>query len=109
MSTVVNQMPNPMPERDHEHERLLTIVFNISPSQAAALSLLCSGQHRSTEEIKEFTGMKSNPKAIIWHMKPKLEEHGIELRSRRGIGYWMERECREKVQDLLVEYITRNQ
>lgn len=95
-----------MPERDEEHERLLSIVFDISPAQAAILSLLCRAAPATTEQVKEFADLKSDPKSVIWHLRSKLSAYDVELKSRRAIGYWIERDDREKVQQRTDTYIS---
>lgn len=94
-----------LPEKDIEHERLLGIVFDISPAQASVLSCLCRGTGATTAELLDFVGIQSEVKVVVSRTRDKLEAHGISIQSKPSIGYWMDVADRFKVEQLVREFV----
>lgn len=94
-----------LPVKDIEHERLLGIVFDISPAQASVLSCLCRGTGATTAELLDYVGISSEIKVVVSRTRDKLETHGLNIQSKPGIGYWMEPADRFKVEQLVREFV----
>lgn len=98
-------MNTTMPEKDEEHERILGIVFDISPAKASILSCLCRGTGATTQQLVTFAGVTSPVKPMISRMRKKLEEHGLAIESKMGVGYWMSPEDRVRVGRIVDEFV----
>lgn len=94
-----------LPERDQEHERVLGIVFDISPAQASVLSCLSRGTVATSDELLAYTGVKSNIKVIVSRTRAKLRTYGYDIKSRMGVGYWIEAEDRRGVEGAVQKFL----
>lgn len=77
-------------ERDPEYERLLGIVFNISPAQSSALSCLMRSVVVASGDLLAHTGSKSQVKVIVSRTRAQLRSHGFDIQSKKEVGYWIE-------------------
>ena len=96
------------PKRDRDHERLLGIVFGLSPAQAGVLSYLSRGTYATSDQLLEYIGAKSNIKVVVSRTRAKVKEYGVEIKSRIRVGYWIEADEREKVQGVVNDYLKGN-
>lgn len=79
-----------LPERDREHERLLGVVFNLSPAQAAIVSCLVRGTMASTEQLAAYAEVGSPVKVMVSRARARLKDHGFDIMSKMDVGYWIE-------------------
>jgi len=94
-----------LPDRDPEHERLLGIVFKLSPNRAATLSVLLKCTYVSSEKIMEYAGFNSPVKQAIWHIRAALHPLGVEVGNRQGVGYWIDKDDKAKVEHRVEEFL----
>lgn len=94
-----------IPARDHEHERVLGVVLNISPAQASVLSCLCRGTIVTGDELLEYTGAKSNIKVVVSRTRAKLKELGMDIKSKIGVGYWMDAADKDRVSGIVNKFL----
>jgi DNA-binding response OmpR family regulator len=94
-----------LPERDREHERVLGIVFNISPAQASVLSCLTRGTVATSEELLAYSGVKSFIKVVVSRTRAKLKEYGFDIKSKMEVGYWIEAEDRKAIEWMVKEFM----
>lgn len=94
-----------LPERDVEHERLISIVFNVPPQQAGLISLLAKGGIASTHQIRQYLDSKTHPKIIVTHVRSKLRENGMDIKSRPNVGYWMDENTRKQIDHLTSQFV----
>lgn len=94
-----------LPVRDHEHERVLGIVFDISPAQASVLSCLIRGRVATADELLAYTGSKSHIKVVVSRARSKLQAHGFDIKSRIGVGYWIEAEDRKGIEAMVEKFM----
>lgn len=78
------------PVRDKEHERVIGIIFDIPPQRAAIVSCLARGAVTTTRQLWSYLESKSPPKIAIAHVRKRLREEGLEIKSKPNVGYWME-------------------
>jgi hypothetical protein len=97
-----------IPERDREHERVLGIVFDISPAQASVLSCLCRGTVATADELLAYTGSKSHIKVVVSRVRAKLQLKGFDIKSRMGVGYWIEPDDRKGIEELATKFVEGN-
>lgn len=78
-----------LPEKDQEHERILGMVFDISPAQASVLSCLSRATVATADELLAYAGAKSHIKVVVSRTRAKLQMHGFDIQSKHGVGYWI--------------------
>lgn len=86
-----------MPARDNEHERVIGIIFDIPPQQAAIVSCLARGAVATTRQLWGYLGSKSPPKIAMSHVRQRLRDEGLEIKSKLNVGYWMEEPTIEEI------------
>lgn len=96
-----------LPKRDLEHERVLGIVFDLSPAQASVLSALTRGGIITPDQLLEYTGVKPPIKVVVSRARAKLRNHGFDIKSRIFAGYWMEPEDKAGVEDAVTKWVGR--
>lgn len=96
-----------LPKRDIEHERVLGIVFDLSPAQASVLSALVRGGITTPDELLAYSGVKPPIKVVVSRARTKLRNHGFDIKSRISVGYWMEPEDKEGVADAVTKWVGR--
>ena len=96
-----------LPDKNSDHERVLSIVFNISPAQAGVLSLLARAPFVTGEQLTDWINAKSEIKTVVSKTRSKLKEHGVEIHSRIGAGYWIDGADRDKIAAKVDEFMER--
>src|SRR6478735_6868563 len=87
-----------LPKKDTEHERVLGIVFDLSPAQASVLSALARGTVATSDELLKFASIKTQLKVVVSRTRAKLRTHGIDINSRIGVGYWIDKEGQDAIE-----------
>lgn len=100
---------SPLPEPDYGHERLVSIVFGLPFQQARFVSFLARGAIATTEQVQEYMGDKNKPRAIASYARAKLKEHGLDIKSKARVGYWIEPADRKAINDALDRYASGGQ
>jgi len=96
-----------IPERDAEHERVLGIVFDLSPAQAKVLSCLVRGTIRTRGELLAYANVKPPIKIVVSRTRAKLRAHGFDIKSRIGFGYWVEQTDRKGIEAEIAKFLER--
>lgn len=91
--------------RDREHERVLGIVFDISPAQASVLSCLCQNPLATADELLKHSGSKSHIKVVVSRTRSKLQAHGFDIKSKMGVGYWITAEDKAGIDAMVQKFI----
>ncbi|QIG67071.1 hypothetical protein EVB41_062 [Rhizobium phage RHph_TM3_14A] len=94
-----------LPERDTEHERVLGIVFELSPGQASVLSCLVRGAVAKTDELLEYSGLAGPMKVVIFRTREKMRTHGVFIRSKINVGYWIDGDDKKKVEKAVAKFL----
>jgi|GEM_PF-2893436 len=94
-----------LPERDREHERVLGIVFDISPAQASVLSCLSRSVTATADELLTYSGSKSHIKVVVSRVRAKLKEHGLDIKSKMNVGYWIEPDDRKAIEKMVTKFL----
>jgi hypothetical protein len=94
-----------IPERDSEHERVLGIVFELSPAQASVLSCLVRGTIATKEQLLTYSGTRPPIKIVVSRARAKLRTHGLDIKSRIGVGYWIEKDDRKGIEKAVREFL----
>lgn len=94
-----------LPERDNEHERIISIVFNIPMQQAALVSCLARGAVATTQQLQDYLESKTHPKIVVTHARSRLREDGMDIKSKWNVGYWMEEDTRNQIASRITAFM----
>lgn len=94
-----------LPARDEENERMLGVVFDISPAQASVLSCLTRATIATADELLAFSGSKSHIKVVVSRTRAKLKEKGFDIQSKHGVGYWITAEDKDGIKKLVAQFM----
>jgi len=68
----------------------LIMKFRLSPSMAKILMLLLENKRVSARMIENDLKIVTDTKVAIHRIRRRLENTGIEIQSRREVGYWLD-------------------
>jgi len=94
-----------LPERNQEHERLISIVFGVSPAQASVISCLARGVSANSEQLLAYTNTRSHVKVAVSRARHKLSLHGFDIKSKMGVGYWIEADDKRGIEKMLADFV----
>jgi hypothetical protein len=94
-----------LPDRDREHERLISIVFGVSPAQASVISCLTRSVSANSEQLLAYTNTRSHVKVVVSHARQKLADHGFSIHSKMGVGYWIEAADKRGIEKMLADFV----
>ena len=95
-------------ERDEEQERLLGIVFNLAPSQAAVVSCLLRSVTVTTAELSGYVDAKSHVKIAVSRARARLRELGYDIHSKTNVGYWITQDDKKSIEEKVNEFLGGN-
>ena len=75
----------------------LQMRYDLSPTLARLLVLLALNQAVTMKMIRDELGETKAVKVAMHRLRRRLAEIGLVVQSRRSIGYWLEKEDRERV------------
>ena len=86
----------------YQHSALLLGIYSKRLATYAFLDAICSKSgHISRGEGEDYA--RHRVKVAVFKLKKKLREHGIEICTRRGLGYYLDDENRTKLEMLMGE------
>lgn len=91
-------------ERDLMHERVLGVMFNISPAQAAVLSCLLRSTVVTGSELEEHCGC-TYAKVVVSRTRSRLKEKGYDIKSKHLTGYWIEADDKAAIEAAVKEFV----
>ena len=111
-----------MPNHSDEYERLqqrvkdleltlgqnndnLAVTFKLTPVLNNLMGLLLSLPNVTPEIIRQRLEIAPDAKVAIHRLRKHLSPFGIEIKSRRNLGYWLEDETKLRVRQMLAEKI----
>jgi len=84
----------------YQHSALLLGIYSKRLATYAYLDAICSRSgHISRGEGDDYA--RHRVKVAVFKLKEKLREHGIEICTRRGLGYYLDDENRAKLEKLM--------
>jgi hypothetical protein len=84
----------------YQHSALLLGIYSKRLATYAFLDAICSQSgHINRGEGEDYA--RHRVKVAIFKLKKKLREHGIEVCTRRGLGYYLDDENRAKLEKLM--------
>lgn len=96
-----------IPTRDKEHERVLGIVFDISPTQSSVLSCLSRATVVTGKELLDYGDATSHIKVIISRTRSKLRAYGMDIHSKQEVGYWLTPEDKRQIERMVNKFLGR--
>ena len=86
----------------YQHSALLLGIYSKRLATYAYLDAICSRSgHISRNDGEDYA--RHRVKVALHKLKKKLREHGIEVCTRRGLGYYLDDENRTKLEKLMGE------
>ena len=86
----------------YQHSALLLGIYSKQLATYAFLDAICSRSGQINRgEGEDYA--RRRVKVAIFKLKKKLREHGIEVCTRRGLGYYLDDENRAKLETLMGE------
>ena len=82
-------------------KRSIASFFSLPPILAKLLELLVALPYVNQEAAEEQLGICKDLKVAICRLRRELEPRGIEIKSRRFTGYWLDADTKAKIQSLL--------
>lgn len=83
--------------------------FSLPPRLDKAFRLLLQHQRITTEQLKARLPHGSEPKCSMFRLRKFLMRHGIELRSQRYIGYWIDPADKKKLIEIAKVTLSGNE
>ena len=80
----------------HEDSRL-EVAFSLSPAISKLLHCLLKTPNVTPEMITSRLGIATDSKVAIHRLRGALKPFGIEVQGKRGLGYWIEAEDKERI------------
>lgn len=75
----------------------LQIAFELPQSLARLLRLLMESKLLTSRDIVHTHKIATDGKVAIHRLRRYLENHDLEIKSRRELGYWLEPSTKEKI------------
>jgi hypothetical protein len=94
-------------ERVRELEAALGLVdpalikLDLSPALRKIMGLMMQLPHVTPVMIEERLGIATTAKVAIHRLRHKLKPHGIEIKSRHCVGYWLEPDMKDKIKAII--------
>ena len=67
----------------------LAFIYGLPPVLEKLLRMLLSNQRITNEMIEEQLRLKTLPKVTVFRLRRFLKPHGIDIQSKRHLGYWL--------------------
>lgn len=81
-----------------------TGALELSPTSSRILALMMRLPYLTPEILRERLSIARDVKVSIHRLRKRLKPHGIEIKSKHSVGYWLEPEMKDKVRALTAEY-----
>lgn len=75
--------------------------FRLTPAVADIFGLLMAVQRVTPEMVSQRLGLASDPKVAMHRVRKAVKPFGIEVESKRHIGYWLDPETKHRVNQML--------
>lgn len=77
------------------------VPLNLTPMQDKIMGLLMTQDVVSGEVFQNKLGITTDSRVAMYYLRERLAKHGIEVQSRRKVGYWLTPEAKERVRAIL--------
>ncbi|HEY7822611.1 MAG TPA: helix-turn-helix domain-containing protein [Acidimicrobiia bacterium] len=81
----------------------IQIHYDLSPVLAKILLLLAQNKVVTSRMIEVDESLTKDAKVALHRLRRRLEGPGIEIKSRRDVGYWIETESRMEILEVLAD------
>lgn len=79
----------------------LAFVFSLPPMLAKLLKHLLEKRLTSSDAAAKAMGVSSEPKTAVFRLRKVLQRYGVDIKSRRHLGYWIEADEKQRLVDAL--------
>lgn len=79
----------------------IAFMFSLPPMLEKAFKLLLTNQRVTTQMIAENLGADIDAKMTMFRLRKYLTSHGVEVKSKRHLGYWIDPAAKSQLVDAL--------
>jgi hypothetical protein len=84
----------------NQNSKQYTAAFRLTPSLGNVLGLLVALPYVDAETVQTRLELFTNLKVAICRLRKELAPHGVEIKSRRFSGYWLDDADKQKIKAL---------
>jgi len=85
----------------HQNERSIEYLFNLPPTLANLFGLLLAKEFVSKQLAKDMMNLVADANVAIWRLRERLLPMGITVNTRRGVGWYLDDETKQRVRTLM--------
>lgn len=85
----------------------LAVTFRLPPALNKLLGLLLSLPNVTSEMVHQRLEIATDAKVAVHRLRKYMTPHGIDIHSRRNLGYWLEPASKAKIRDMLKPTLNR--
>lgn len=83
------------------------VALRLLPQSGRLLACLLNTPNVTSEMISVRLGIASDARVAVHRLRQELKPYGLTIESRRGLGYWLSPEAKEKVRHITREVTSR--
>lgn len=81
----------------------LKSIYKLTPAMNGLLNLLIELPFVDDETIKHRLHLAADSKVLVYRLRKELEDKDVEIFSRRGVGWYLTDETKERLRSLTME------
>jgi hypothetical protein len=90
----------------NQSHRSIESVFRLPPALSKLMGLLLAMPQVTEKNICEQLDIATVGKVAIWRLRQVLQPHGIEIKSKRTVGWWFDDETKDRIRKILDGEVT---
>jgi D-ribose pyranose/furanose isomerase RbsD len=75
----------------------LALIYGLPPVLERLLRMLMNSPRVTNEMIEERLDLKTLPKVAVFRLRKYMQQHGINVQSKRHLGYWLDPKDKELI------------
>jgi biotin operon repressor len=80
--------------------------FRLPPALSKLLGLLTTLPTVTADMITRKLEIATDAKVAVWRLRQHLEPYGVEIQSKRHVGWWLDEPAKERVRQIVAGEIT---
>lgn len=87
----------------------LAVTFRLPPAMNKLLGLLIALPNVTSEMVHQRLEIATDAKVAVHRLRGLMKPHGIQIHSRRNLGYWIENADKARIRDMLKPAVIQSQ
>lgn len=79
----------------------IAFMFSLPPMLEKAFKLLLQNQRVTTQMVADNLGPEIDAKMTMFRLRKYIKAHGVEIKSKRHLGYWIEPAEKKRLVDAM--------